>query len=66
MLKMNFAEGDPTAGLLTGIVVAAALTLAVLGFAGCAAGPSLRVLGTQEGLASYYGDEFNGRKTTLS
>ena len=63
-IYMKIAENDPAAGLLTGLVLTAALALAALGLAGCAVGPSLRVLGTQEGLASFYGEEFVGRKTS--
>jgi rare lipoprotein A len=61
---MRIAEGDPAADVLTGIVIATALILVFLGLGGCAAGPALRVLGTQEGIASYYSDEFNGRRTS--
>ena len=61
---MKIAEGDPAADVLTGIVIVAGLLLVFIGLGGCAAGPALRVLGTQEGLASYYSDDFNGRRTS--
>ena len=61
---MRIAEGDPAADVLTGIVIVTGLLLVFLGLGGCAAGPALRVLGTQEGIASYYSDEFNGRRTS--
>ena len=50
------------------LFVALAPRLAVLAgalaMASCAVRPSLRSVATQEGLASYYSNDFNGRKTS--
>lgn len=40
------------------------VSLAALVMASCAVRPSLRSVATQEGLASYYSNDFNGRKTS--
>jgi rare lipoprotein A len=40
-----------------------AIFIAAILFAGCNS-PALKAVGTQEGLASYYGQEFDGKKTS--
>ncbi len=51
--------------LRTPYVLFALLTAGLcLSLSACAVIPSVNALGTQEGLASYYGNEFQGRKTS--
>ena len=46
------------------LFVALATLAGSLAMASCAVRPSLRSVATQEGLASYYSNDFNGRKTS--
>jgi rare lipoprotein A len=46
------------------LFAALAILAGALAMASCAVRPSLRSVATQEGLASYYSNDFNGRKTS--
>ena len=46
------------------LFAALAVLAGALAMASCAVRPSLRSVATQEGLASYYSNDFNGRKTS--
>jgi rare lipoprotein A len=46
------------------LFLALATLAGALAMASCAVRPSLRAAATQEGIASYYSNDFNGRKTS--
>jgi rare lipoprotein A len=60
MAIRNYASKALFAALAQRLLVVAG----ALAMASCAVRPSLRSVATQEGLASYYSNDFNGRKTS--
>ncbi len=49
---------------IRGAGISAAVVLLALAFSGCAMAPMMSAMGTQEGIASYYSNEFQGCKTS--